>query len=205
MAIRTQGEHRRTSPGQLLRTRSGLQYTLPLCHAQSQRVADPVPKAPPSTGRCTPLSQCRALPSVCPGTSQGRAARGKMTRRNSTSPSALWDPHFLPAHPTPGAASPSFTTSGAGRQRNWGGAQDEQTDSRKLCPAVSSWDTRQRRIPLTSAFIGHTHCLWVSSQCLISLADRASIPTPGTSETAAKPEEKEKGPPPTHMISAVAP
>lgn len=108
MAIRTQGEHRRTSPGQLLRTRSGLQYTLPLCHAQSQRVADPVPKAPPSTGRCTPLSQCRALPSVCPGTSQGRAARGKMTRRNSTSPSALWDPPLPSCTPHPWGRIPIF-------------------------------------------------------------------------------------------------
>ena len=170
----------------------------------------PLPHPVPAPGRSNPqgpplhqaaphhFPSASALPSLRSGTSQWSVARGKMTRKNLSSPCALWHPHFPPAHPTPwGCITTSHHLWGwEAAELGWG-HRTSKTDLRELCPAVSSWDTCQRRIPLTSAFIGHTHCLWVSSQFLISLGDRASNPTPGPLEMAAPAEEKER-PPPTH-------
>lgn len=88
-------------------------------------------------------------------------------------------PTSLLPTPPPVAASLPLTTSGAG-------TQDGKTDSRRLGPAVITWDTCQRHSSLTSALICHTHCLWASPRCLIWLADSRRV-------MAATAEEEEKG------------
>lgn len=144
---------------------SSLQYPPPRSHCSAGPVASWAPRSPQLLH--TPFAAPPGLPPLCPGTCQQRAPRQKTARVSLTSPRA---PHFPPAFPpSPGRHPYLSPPLGLGGSRTGWRHRAGKSDSRQLCTALTTRDTCQRHRFFFSAFICHTHCLWVSSQLLISL------------------------------------
>lgn len=130
MATRSQDEHRRTRPGQYegnaqgSSTHSFLSTTPRYTPIQIPPLRDPAASWAPCSPKPLriPSPGPPALPSLRPGTSQREHREREWQGEISQVPMRSGTPTSLLPTPPPGAASPPLTTSGAGRQQNWGGS-----------------------------------------------------------------------------------